>query len=193
VEHLDEIARILNRAGVSAAPIPSLNALSIFTVDEHENFDLDVIGPRQRRAAAAALTAAGFAHRSGREFRRGNEILRFPRPKRTLGTDPAIEAREVVQERGVIALLTPTQAALLMLYEETVGGGGGTALKNDGLAEQLAALAHEQPMNMGKMRQWARPAGLGERLEAMRSAIEASQRRGIEDRRQRRFKTRLPH
>jgi hypothetical protein len=65
-----QVATILNRAGVSAAPLSWLLALSIYTGEEYENYDLDLIGPSQRRRLVRALEADGFRSISGTRLQR---------------------------------------------------------------------------------------------------------------------------
>jgi hypothetical protein len=55
-----EIARWLNRGGLSAAPCPWLNAISIFVDEEYERFDYDLIGPRDRLRIGRVLEEHGF-------------------------------------------------------------------------------------------------------------------------------------
>jgi hypothetical protein len=182
---LVRVARALNAAEVSAAPIDPLRAVSIYTDDEYENYDLDVIGPRQRLKLIDALRAAGFEHVSGSELRHGDLRLRFPRTVGILGADPVGPARSLVEEGGAIALLTPTQVALLL-----IGGAGDEA---EGTAGQLLAdLAFEQPLNIGKIVQWAHRRGTLGAFNAMREEIEARQAAGIAARRAGTFRSGLP-
>jgi hypothetical protein len=58
--------------------------------------------------------------------------------------------------------------------------------------EELEALVYEQPANLDKVAQWSRAAARGERFASIRGRLAAAQRLGIEDRRARRFVSRLP-
>lgn len=176
------IARILNRGYVSAAPISWLSALSIYAGEEYENYDLDLIGPRQRRRLVVALESGGFRSLSGSRLQRDETVVAFPRPKRTLGTDPAVEARDALRREGEVVMLTPTQTLLLALDAEIDSGRLG----------ELEQLVYEQPANLDKVAQWARAAGRGERFAAVRGELAAAQKRGIEDRRARNFRSQLP-
>lgn len=179
---VERVAVILNRAGVSAAPLSWVPALSIHAGEEFENYDLDLIGPRQRRRLVRALEAAGFRSTSGTRLE-GNDLrVAFPRPKRTLGTDPAVEARAALRAGDDVVLLTPTQALLLALDE---------SLDEPRVAE-LSALVYEQPANLDKVAQWARAAGRGPRFAAVRSRLAAAQEQGVAERRARTFRSRLP-
>ncbi len=178
------VARALNAAGVSAAPVGPLRAVSIYTDDEYENYDLDVIGPRQRLRLVAALTDAGFEHVSGSELSHGEIRLRFPRTVGILGADPIGPARAVVEQGDAIALLTPTQAALLLL--------AGIGAPASDVAQRLADLAFEQPLNIGKIVQWTHRAGTLGAFQAMREEIESRQVEGIAQRRAGTFRSGLP-
>jgi hypothetical protein len=45
---LDEIARPLDQARISAAPCPWLGAISVFVDERYENYDYDLIPPSTR-------------------------------------------------------------------------------------------------------------------------------------------------
>ncbi len=181
-----EIARTLNRADVSAAPLVRLDAISIFDDEWYENYDHDAIGPRQRWRLAKALKAAGFHHRSGRRFDApddGPPVL-FPRPG-MLGTDPSRPADELLQRAEGIVLVTPTQALLLLLHR--FGDQGPEALR-----EELVALVWDQPANLDKAHDWLRASARAKPLTALRNTLAETQAEGTRLRRQRRFVSKLP-
>lgn len=181
-----EVARVLNRAGISAAPLARLDAISIFDDEEYENYDVDMVSPRRRRRIAAALGEAGFRHRSGRRFEapEGEPPLLFPKPG-ILGTDPSGPPGALLDAGDATVLLTPTQA--LLLYLLRLGDEPAA------LVEELSALVWEQPANLDKVRQWARAAGREGAFAAIRGALEQAQAEGIALRRRREFRSRLPH
>ena len=181
-----EIARALNRAGLSAAPLRRLALVSIFDDDEYENYDLDLISPRRRLRIAATLAAAGFRQTSGRVFEapRGGDPVAFPKPG-ILGSDPSRPAGELLARGDAITLVTPTQA--LLLYLHRFGGEDAASLSGE-----LSALVWEQPANLDKVRDWARAAGRGRVFARLRGALDESQAEGIELRRAKRFRSRLP-
>ena len=176
------VARILNRAGVSAAPVSWLRALSIHSGEEYENYDLDLIGPRQRRRLVRALESAGFRSLTGSRLQLDELIVAFPRPKRTLGTDPAVEARGALRREGELVMMTPTQTLLLALEAEM--GAAPPA--------ELEALVYELPANLDKVAQWARAGGRGDQFAALRPGLAAAQKRGTQDRKERSFRSKLP-
>ncbi len=181
-----EIARLLNRGGVSSAPLARLCAVSIFDDEEYENYDVDLVSPRQRLRIAAVLEAAGFRHTSGRVLAApedGAPVV-FPKPA-ILGSDPSRPAEELLARGGAVVLVTPTQALLLYLHRF---GRQGT----EALADELTSLVWEQPANLDKVGEWARAAGLGAAFSALRRRLDDAQAEGVELRRQRRFRSRLP-
>lgn len=186
LEYRIEIARILNRGGLSAAPLERLPLLSIFDDDEYENYDLDIVTPRRRSRIAGALKKAGFRQATGRVFQApgGGAPVVFPKPM-GLGSDPSRPAAEVLGQGGSVVLVTPTQAVLLYLHR--FGGQGAGALETD-----LSALVWEQPANLAKVGEWARAAGLGDVYDALKGKLAAAQGEGTDLRKKRLFRSRLP-
>ena len=186
LEYRTEIARLLNRGGVSAAPLRQLAAISIFDDEEYENYDFDLVSPRQRSSIAAVLKEAGFRQVSGRTLLapNGGKPIVFPKPG-ILGTDPSRPADVLLSQNHSVVLVTPTQALLLYLHHF----GREDA---SGLREELNALVWEQPANLDKVREWARPAGLGRAFLTLRSELEGAQAEGIDLRRRHLFRSRLP-
>ena len=177
LDHRTSIARILNRGGVSAAPLSRLSLISIFDDEEYENYDFDLVSPRRRLRLAAVLTDAGFRQTSGRVFEapEGGDPVVFPKPG-ILGTDPSRPVLDLLAGGGAIVLVTPTQALLLVLHR--LGDQPPSEL-----ADELNALVWEQPANLDKVEEWARAAGLGRTFLELRPALERAQSEGVELRR----------
>lgn len=186
LEYRTGVARLLNRGGVSAAPLRQLAVISIFDDEEYENYDVDFVSPRRRSSIAAVLTGAGFRQISGRTFLApgGGEPIIFPKPG-ILGTDPSRPADVLLSQNHSVVLVTPTQALLLYLHH--FGHEDASAL-----AGELNALVWEQPANLDKVREWARAAGLGRAFLTLRSELARAQAQGIDLRRRHLFRSRLP-
>lgn len=177
------VARLLNRAEVSAAPLARIDAISIFDDEHYENYDHDLVSPRQRRRVVEALAAAGYRHRTGRVIEApdsGRPVL-FPRPA-ILGTDPSRAVETLLAAGEGTVLVTPTQALLVVLHR----------FDDAEAAAELEALVYEQPANLDKAQQWLRAAGRARRLQAIRPALERTQAEGTALRRAKRFVSRLP-
>ncbi len=181
-----EVARRLNRGGVSAMPLKRLSAVSIIDDEEYENYDLDYVPPHRRLRVAAILAESGFRMSSGRTFEPpgGGGRVVFPKPG-ILGTDPSKPAAELLAQDDQVVLVTPSQAVLLYLHHFPSESAPN-------LAQELAALVWEQPANLDKVRDWARAAGQGRLFGRMRPRLEKAQAEGIELRRRRVFESRLP-
>lgn len=180
-----EIARLLNRGGVSAAPLGRLAAISIFDDEEYENYDFDLVPPSQRLRIAAILTAAGFRQRSGRTFvdPDGGDPVVFPKPG-ILGSDPSRPAADLLSAGRTTVLVTPTQAILLYLHHDPELAPP--------LADELTRLVWEQPANLDKIQEWARAAGRDRAFRRLRGALEDAQAEGVDLRKRRLFRSRLP-
>lgn len=181
-----EIARPLNRAKVSAAPLQRLPLVSIFDDEEYENYDFDLIAPLRRLRIGKELKALGFRQVSGSTFESKERAFQVVIPKPgILGSDPSKPADLQLQKGGAVVLVTPTQALLLYLYRL----GPETYPET---TEELAHLVWEQPANFEKVAQWARPAGLLGAFSQLRKNLQPYQTEGIDLRRRRKFQSRLP-
>jgi hypothetical protein len=175
----------LNRAGLSAAPCQWLRAISVFVDEEYENYDYDLIGPRDRLRIAGVLEEHGYRQLTGREFEGPTGTIEFPRPSRTLASDPASELERVLDLGADAVFATPTQIVL------TTWRRDGPELA-DSRRSELLALVREQPANLDKVRDWLRRTDRGPDFELLRPQLLAAQREGFEQRRKGTFRSRLP-
>ena len=107
-----QISRWLNQSRLSAAPCPWLRAVSIFVDESYENYDYDIIGPRARLRIAEVLQEHDFQQLSGRVFEGPLGRIEFPRPSRSLASDPSEEFEQVVDGSAEGVFATPTQILL---------------------------------------------------------------------------------
>ena len=182
---VQEIARWLNQDGMSAAPCAWLNAISIFVDEEYENFDYDLIGPRDRLRIARVLEEHGYRQRTGREFEGPLGRVEFPRPSRTLASNPASELEQVLDRGAGAVFATPTQILLATWRRE------GPSL-SEARRTELLALVREQPANLDKIREWLRRTDRGPDFELALPQLKAAQREGFELRRKGAFRSQLP-
>lgn len=181
---LIDIARCLDRKGLSAVPVPRLSVISFYDDDFYENYDVDLLSPRRRLAIAAALAEVGIRLVSGRGFESadGSVNLRIPRLG-LLGGDPLRPVREMFSDSGVVGLLTPTQTLLLYLERcrDRLDAQAG---------DELVGLVREQPANLDRVAQWTRRTEQGVGFRRLRPRLEAAQAAGIELRRRRHVRSR---
>ena len=170
-----DVARTLRDSEISAHPCPWLGAVSILVDDFYENFDYDLIGPKARLAIARALENGGFRQRSGRVFDGESGHVEFPRPTRTLSSDPSGEFETLLERPNTVALATPTQIVL------TTWRRHGPTLSPDLLAE-LRQLVFHQPANFSKIWGWLRRTESAESFKNAHPALAAAQADGIEAR-----------
>jgi hypothetical protein len=183
--NVQEISSWLNQGGVSAVPCSWLTAVSIFVDEEYENFDYDMIGPRVRLRIARVLEEHGFRQRTGREFEGPLGKIEFPRPTRTLASDPASELEDLLDRGSRAVFATPTQILLATWRRE------GPSLSEERLLDVLA-LVREQPANLEKIRDWLRRSDLGSDFERVLPQLETAQREGFEQRRKSASRSQLP-
>lgn len=180
-----EIAGWLNQSGVSAAPCPWLPAISIFVDEHYENYDYDMIGPKERRQISRALLDREFRQVGGRVFEGPLGRIEFPRPTRTLATDPVEELERVLDRGAGSVFATPTQVLLTTWRQE---GPRLTSARQAALIE----LVREQPANLDKVRDWLRRTECATDFARCRPQLAAAQQEGFELRRTGRFRSRLP-
>ncbi len=180
-----EIARWLNREKLSAAPCAWLSSISIFVDEQYENYDYDILGPRARQTVASVLREHGFRQVRGRVFEGESGRIEFPRPTRTLASDPASELEEILDRGAEAAFATPTQILLTTWRRE--GPELSMSRRDD-----LLRLVREQPANLDKIRDWLRRTECANDFARFRPELEEAQEAGYQLRRQGRFRSQLP-
>ncbi|MGD9252666.1 MAG: hypothetical protein PVG92_01890 [Holophagae bacterium] len=182
---LVEISRWLNRDGISAAPCEWLSAVSIFGHEHYENFDYDLIGPRDRLAIAGVLDGHGFKQRSGRSFEGPGGRIEFPRPPRLLSADPTAEFESTRADGADAVFATPTQVILATWRHEAPEPSRDRR-------DQLLALVREQPANLDKVGDWLRRSDGELPFGRFKPQLSAVQEEGYQLRRTGRFRSALP-
>lgn len=180
-----QVSRWLSQGGLSAVPCPWLSAVSIFVDERYENYDYDIIGPRARLRIAQVLLDHDFRQLSGRVFEGPLGRMEFPRPSRSLATDPSEEFEQVVDGALGGAFATPTQILLTTWRRE--GPEVAPARQQD-----LLKLVREQPANLDKIRDWLRRTPCSTDFQRFRPRLEAAQEQGLQQRRQGTFRSQLP-
>jgi hypothetical protein len=179
------ISRWLNQSRLSAAPCPWLRAVSIFVDESYENYDYDIIGPRARLRIAEVLQEHDFQQLSGRVFEGPLGRIEFPRPNRSLASDPSEEFEQVVDGSADGVFATPTQILLTTWRRE----GPELAPSRQ---QDLLKLVREQPANLDKIRDWLRRTTCLADYQRFRPRLETAQEQGLEERRRGSFQTQLP-
>jgi hypothetical protein len=153
--------------------------VSIFVDEFYENFDYDIVGPKARLAIARTLEAEGFRQRSGRVFEGEPGRIEFPKPSRTLASDPAFELEQVLRRPKTIALATPTQVVLATWRRH------GSEL-SDNRIEDLQRLVSNQPANLDKVWDWLRRTAAADPYKRAHAILAGAQAEGIKQRRRQR-------
>lgn len=180
-----EISRWLNRSGLSAAPCPWLSSISIFVDERYENYDYDIIGPQARRRIARVLVEHDFQRLSGRVFEGPLGRIEFPRPTRSLATDPSEEFERVIDRAVGATFATPTQILLTTWRRE----GPEIAPSRQ---QDLLKLVREQPANLDKIRDWLRRTPCRSDFQRLRPRLEKAQEEGVQQRRRGTHHSQLP-
>lgn len=117
---IQELAALISKALVDAGISATLSgggAVSIYTENEYESFDLDFITSSRTDALAGALTPLGFKRVAGeREFRHPETdyYVEFPPGPLAFGETSIrdSEAATLVTVFGPIRIVTPTQSVM---------------------------------------------------------------------------------
>lgn len=182
---LHEIARVLNRAGLNAAPCSWMSAISIFVDESYENFDFDLIGPKTRLEIARTLEQHGYRQRTGRVFEGPPGRIEFPRPTRSLASDPSAEFEALLDGGSEAVIATPTQILLATWRRE------GPVLSEQRISD-VRALVREQPANLDKINDWLRRTECGPDFKHHYAQLSTVQQEGFEERRRGHFRSQLP-
>lgn len=123
-------------------PIDELGVLAVFDDTRFEVQDCEFLRPQQRQDIANLMAQLAFRRENGNVYRGpGDVAIRLAKPIRSLSADPL---SSVELEPGDLGIVTPTQAALLILRH-----------KAQGLAWQQACLLQlvaRLPVNLDKLR-----------------------------------------
>lgn len=123
-------------------PIDELGVLAVFDDIAYEMQDCEFLGPRQRQEIASLMNHLAFRRESGNLYRGpGGVAIRLAKPIRSLTADPLAG---MALEPGDLGIVTPTQAALLILRHK----GQSLAWQRDCLLNLVARL----PVNLDKLR-----------------------------------------
>jgi len=180
---LNDAVSAIRGNGVSAVVCSWLPVISIFDDEHYENYDYDIVGPRERRKIASALCEHGFRQTSGRVFEKGPSRFEFPRPTRSLSGDPAAELERVLLRAESVPFSTPTQALLVTCRR---------AADEDSLRvfrSRLVSLVREQPANLAKIGDWLRGTTAARYFSRLREELAVAQASGFEARRAGRFRS----
>ena len=184
----------LNRQGLSLFPLYKLNAISIYTSDYYENYDYDIVLPTQREKLVKLLNKHGFKQTSGRVICNQDKsiVFEFPKPNFTLGDDPASQAEKLINKSNANVVITPTQALLIYLkhFYDEIQTELNQSIESP-ITEELIDLLYEQPANLDKVREWLGPTNQTEIFVLLKQKFRDSQRSGIKDRLEYRFKSRI--
>jgi hypothetical protein len=175
----------LNRSGLSAAPCSWLSSISIFVDERYENYDYDIIGPRARFRIAQVLLDHDFRQLSGRVFEGQGGRIEFPRPSRSLATDPSEEFEQVVDRARGAVFATQTQILLTTWRRE------GPELM-PARQQDLLKLVREQPANLDKIRDWLRRTPCLADFRRARPRLQQAQEEGVQQRRRSTYRSQLP-
>jgi hypothetical protein len=171
---LQELAALISGALESAgikAPLSGGGAVSLYSHNEYESFDLDFITSATTETIARAIKPLGFERVPGaREFEHPDTDLfaEFPPGPLAFGETVAQDSDATVlqTEFGPVRIITPTQSVMDRLAAYTHW--------NDRQAlDQAVMVARRQNVEWSALRKWAASEGLGaETIASFRKRVE---------------------
>ncbi len=196
-ENLKHLLLQINQKGLSFFPLTRINAVSIYTADFYENYDYDIVLPRQREKLVNILKQFDFKQVSGRVITNKDKSVtfEFAKPNFTLGDDPAEKTARLLQARtenqsNSLVVITPTQA--LLIYLKQFYDPVKLELETNAptpFIDEMSALLYEQPANLDKVREWLGPSQKDDLFVMLKLKLRQAQRQGIEDRREFKFRS----
>jgi hypothetical protein len=171
---LQELAALISGALESAdikAPLSGGGAVSLYSHNEYESFDLDFITSAANATLGDAIEPLGFRRVPGaREFEHPDTELfvEFPPGPLAFGETVAQDGDATVlqTEFGPVRIITPTQSVMDRL--------AAYAHWSDGQAlDQAVMVARNQNIEWAKLEEWAGKEGLGvEMVASFRKRVE---------------------
>lgn len=135
------------------------SVVSIYTDNKYASNDLDFISPARHDKIATAMSELGFASK-GKDFvhPKTDFTVEFPTGPIGIGDDQPVEAEGKLEVGGVeIKLLSPTQSVMDRLISFFV-------FNDRQCLDQAVWIAQKHPINMDKVRTWAKRERYEEKL-----------------------------
>lgn len=154
---LDELAHrvsgTLLHHGISAV-LSGGAAVSIYTHNEYQSYDLDFISDAPLDQVADILYGLGFVQHATRHFSHSNSRfdIEFPGSVLMIGDTMISEYAEDINDHGVLRLLTPTHSVMdrLAAYYHWRDGAS---------LRQAIMVATRQPIDHQAVEEWSRTEG----------------------------------
>ncbi len=127
------------------------SVVSIYTQNKYESHDLDFISPAAHDRIVAAMSELGFVAKGKYFLHPKTEFtVEFPTGPIGIGDDQPVEPEGRITVNGVeIKLLSPTQSVMDRLISFFV-------FNDRQCLDQAVWIAQSHPVNMDKIRDWAR-------------------------------------
>ncbi|BBM84855.1 hypothetical protein [Candidatus Uabimicrobium amorphum] len=163
------LSQVLRDGLINAYAVEGLPIISIYCDDFYENYDYDIIAPKERKKLAKIFEELKMKRRSSRYYTYEDTDICHPKPTRTLGGNPIDEVVRELQRENRIILATPTQAILSTLLYCHQGH-----IQID--LEDIYRLVYVQPANLDKIQQWSVHEGYSHLFKPLRHRCTAIQR-----------------
>lgn len=160
------VCATLDRHGVRAVRSGGA-AVSIYSEDEYESYDLDFIVTGIARTTAAAMEELGF-QRDGRHWRHPDTRfwVEFPAGPVQVGDAVVTEFAERRTRFGVLRLLGPTECVMDRL-------AGYYHWRDPQCLDQAVAVARRHPVDLRRIEAWSQREGAEARFRDFRSRLGA--------------------
>ena len=140
--------RVINSDPYLCIADEELQLISVFDDLKYDRADLDIVSGPMRLRALEKLQPLGFTQTSGSVFENKAADIRCILPKfRALGASPFDATRDVHRREQDYFILTPTQAACLIVNSQPLGKA----------VELLEALVIKHPVNLLRLFDYLEP------------------------------------
>ena len=143
-----DAVRVINSDPYLCIADEELQLISVFDDLKYDRADLDIVSGPMRLRALEKLKPLGFDQTSGSVFENKAADIRCILPKfRALGASPFDATRDVPRREQDYFILTPTQAACLIINSQPLGKA----------VELLEALVIKHPVNLLRLFDYLEP------------------------------------
>ncbi len=119
------------------------NFISIFDHTHYDRSDIDLLSAPQRKYIEKKLKKFGYKFKTGRLLISKDNLLKFRIPKQSIiSANPFDIIRNEKRDEGDFLILTPTQAACLIITKES---------NSEAILKNLKLLIEKQPINLKKI------------------------------------------
>ncbi len=165
-----QVSQALTDAGISAV-LTGGGAVSIYSANQYQSFDIDFVTAASRRELAAIMSELGFRHGAGRHYEHPATklVVEFVAWPVTVGDEVVKKWARLPTSAGTLHLLTPTQCIKDRL-------AAFFHWRDSQSLEQALLVGKTHRISMAELARWSRAEGHAEAFEEFRRRLQVIRR-----------------